>query len=279
MSTKVHRVRVGMFVVVTGVLAAIILTTFAGMAFWQGREHYRIIYSGSVMGLETGARVFLNGMRVGSVDDISVAPDDLRNVRISIAVKAGTPIHADTRAMLQHAGITGMRVIDLRDGTSASPRLPPGSTIAAGQTVFDKLQEQAETLAEQSAQLMERANRIVGHLEGVDAVVENLAEASAALKDLVAENRLALRTSLVAVAETARSTSRLLDGKVTSLLTSADTLVADIKGAVHRNDTALRTAVFDLRQASRTFKDLAREVRQRPSRLLFSQPAGERKLP
>jgi phospholipid/cholesterol/gamma-HCH transport system substrate-binding protein len=279
MSTKVQRVRVGLFVIVTGILAAIVLTTFAGLRFWEGRDRYHIVYSGSVMGLESGARVFLNGMRVGAVEDISSDPADLRNVRITIAVKGGTPIHSDTKAMLQHAGITGMRVIDLRDGTSVSPRLAPGSTIAAGETVFDRLQEHAETLAEQSAQLMERANRIVGHLEGMDQIVGNLTEASAALKDLVAENRSGLRTSLVAVEETARATSRLLDGKLTGLLTSADTLVADIKGVVHRNDTALRTAVFDLRQASRTFKDLAREVRQRPSRLLFSQPASERKLP
>ena len=37
--------------------------------------------------------------------------------------------------------------------------------------------------------------------------------------------------------------------------------------------------IADLRQASRNFKELAREVRQRPSRLLYSSPAPERKLP
>ncbi|MDB4958955.1 MAG: hypothetical protein JWO36_6524, partial [Myxococcales bacterium] len=32
-------------------------------------------------------------------------------------------------------------------------------------------------------------------------------------------------------------------------------------------------------QASRSFKELARDVKAKPSRLLFSSPEGDRKLP
>ena len=279
MSTKAQRVRVGLFAAVAGLLLAIVLVTFAGMKFWEGHDRYKIVFNGTVMGLEKGARVFFNGMRVGTVKDISVARDDIRNVEVTIAVKEGTPIHADTRAMLQLAGITGLKVIDLRSTTPDSPLMPPGSTIAQGETLLDRLQEHAETLAEQSAELMKRANKIVGQLEGVDEVVANLADASASLKALVEDNRHTVHDSLASVARTAKSASALMDGKLTDLVASADALVTDVKGVVHRNDAALRTAVFDLRQASRTFKDLAREVRQRPSRLLFSKPASERKLP
>jgi phospholipid/cholesterol/gamma-HCH transport system substrate-binding protein len=268
MSTKAEKVRVGLFTAVAAALVTIILVTFAGLRFWEGRDRYRIVFDGSVMGLEKGARVFMNGMRVGSVDDIAVSADDIRKVEVTIAIREGTPVRADTRAMLQHAGITGLKVIDLRGATNASPRLPPGSTIAQGETLLDRLQGHAETLAQQSAELMTRANRIVGQLEGVDEVVANLADASRSLKDMIP-----------AVEQTTRSAKKLVDDQLAKLLASADTLVNDVKGVVHRNDTALRTAMFDLKQASRTFKDLAREVRQRPSRLLFSQPASERKLP
>ena len=279
MNSKTHKIRVGLFVAITGVLLAIVLATFAGMRFWEGRDHYRIVFTGSVMGLEKGARVFMNGMRVGVVDEIGVAKDDIRNVEVTIEVREGTPIHANTRAMLQHAGITGLKVIDLRDGTRDTPRLPPGSTIAQGETLIDRLQEHAETLAEQSAELMKRTNRLVGQLEGVDEIVANLRDASASLEAMVAENRAGLRSTVAAVQDTARATSTLVDGHLSQLVANADLLVTDVKSIIHRNDAALRTAVFDIRQASRTFKELAREVRQRPSRLLFSQPAKERKLP
>lgn len=279
MSTKAQKIRVGLFVALFGVLLAVVLVTFAGLRFWEGRDQYKIVFSGSVMGLEKGARVFLNGMRVGAVESIAVAKDDLRNVEVTISLREGTPIHANTRAMLQHAGITGLKVIDLRDGTADSPRLEPGATIAQGETLLDRLQEHAETLAQQSAELMTRANRVMEKMEGIDEVVANLEEASASLKIMVAENRRGLKQSLAAVEQTAKSASTLMDGHLSQLVANADTLVSDIKSVVHRNDAALRTAVFDLRQASRTFKELAREVRQRPSRLLFSKPAGERKLP
>lgn len=286
MSSKSQKIRVGLFLAVTGLLLAIVLVTFAGMRFWEGKDRYQVVFPGTVMGLEKGARVFMNGLKVGTVEDIAIAKDDLRNVEVTIALNEGTPVHADTEAMLQFAGITGLKVIDLRTTTPTSPRVQPGSRIAAGETVVDKLQKQAETIAEQSAQMITRANKIVGQLEGMDEIVNgarttsaNLAEASAALKAMVAENRQALKGTMVAVEQTAKAATTLLDGHMSQLVANADSLVSDVKSVVHRNDTALRTAVFDLRQASRTFKELAREVRQRPSRLLFSDAAGERKLP
>lgn len=286
MSKKSTKVRVGLFIAVTGLLLAIVLVTFAGMRFWEGKDTYKVVFPGTVMGLEKGARVFNNGLKVGTVEDIAIAKDDLRNVEVTISLKEGTPIHADTKAMLQFAGITGLKVIDLRTDTPQSPLVQPGSRIAAGEGMIDKLQKQAETIAEQSAEMMTRANKLVGQLEGMDEVVDsarvtaaNLAEASAALKSMVTENRQTLRGTMVAVEQTAKSATTLLDGHMSQLVANADSLVSDVKSVVHRNDTALRSAVFDLRQASRTFKDLAREVRQRPSRLLFSDPVGERKLP
>jgi phospholipid/cholesterol/gamma-HCH transport system substrate-binding protein len=286
MSSKSQKIKVGLFVAVTGLLLMIVLVTFAGMRFWEGREKYSIVFSKSVMGLEKGARVYLNGVKVGAVENIAAAKDDLRNVEVTIAVKEGTPIRKNTEAMLQLAGITGLKVIDLRNGTLDAPVMPEGSRIAEGETTIDKLQKNAETLADQAAELMTRANKIVGQLEGMDDVVasakmtaDNLAVASGQLKEMVGENRKTIRSSLAAIEETAKSASNLLDGHMSQLIANADSLVSDVKGVVHRNDTALRTAVFDLKQASRTFKELAREVRQRPSRLLFSEPTSERKLP
>jgi hypothetical protein len=48
---------------------------------------------------------------------------------------------------------------------------------------------------------------------------------------------------------------------------------------VRGNEGQLRSAVFDLRQASRNFKELSRDLKQKPSRILFSDSASERKLP
>src|SRR5665647_3871538 len=137
MTTKAQKIRVGAFVVVTAVLLSVVLVVFGGLRFWEKHTSYNIVFGGSVMGLEVGATVHLNGMRVGRVDEVGTAPNDLQKVLVKISVKNGTPVHADTKAFLQFAGITGLKVIDLRDGTLTSPKLPGGSIISEGEGVLD----------------------------------------------------------------------------------------------------------------------------------------------
>jgi hypothetical protein len=60
---------------------------------------------------------------------------------------------------------------------------------------------------------------------------------------------------------------------------SAGDAVSSFKKLLVSNEGPLRAAVFDLREASRSFKELARDVRQKPSRLLYSNAPDERKLP
>jgi hypothetical protein len=62
-------------------------------------------------------------------------------------------------------------------------------------------------------------------------------------------------------------------------MANASDAVTTLKKLMTANEGPLRAAVFDLRDASRSFKELAREVRQKPSRLLFSTAPSERKLP
>jgi phospholipid/cholesterol/gamma-HCH transport system substrate-binding protein len=309
MTTKAQKIRVGAFVVVTAVLLSVVLVVFGGLRFWEKHDTYNIVFAGSVMGLEAGATVHLNGMRIGRVDEVRSAPNDLTKVLVKITVKHKTPIHADTKAYLQFAGITGLKVIDLRDGTLTSPALPPGSIIVEGEGVLDKLEAQAKNIAEQSKQLMDRANVIVDNIvvvsdnikavtdpkrfEGITEIIDqsaatarNLAATTTTLQAtsktldaMVIENRVTLKSSLVAVETASKSAASLMDVQVAGIVGKAGDFIAGLENLVRSNEGQLRSAVFDLRQASRNFKELSRDVRQRPSRLLFSTAPGERKLP
>jgi len=142
---------------------------------------------------------------------------------------------------------------------------------------------------------MDNANRVMANLAtitdpvqfaGVDEIVAsarttsaNLAATSAELRTLVGENRVAIKRTVASIDQAAIKANALLDGDVPRLLGNAGGFVDDLRGVVRDNGTSLRTSMFDLRQASRSFKELARDLRQRPSRLLFSQAAQERKLP
>ena len=265
------------------------------MRFWEKHTSYRIVFGGSVMGLEKGATVYLNGIKVGRIDEIEFSQQDLSKVVVEISVRRDTPIHTDTKALLSMAGITGLKVVDLQDGSLASPLLPPDGVIAQGQTTLDKIESQAKTIADSSVQLMKRANQIVDNLvtitdpnkySAVEEILaqtrntsQNLAAMTGALQAMVTENRSALKKTLASVEGAARSASEMLDGQVNGLVVNAGDFVSDLKNLIRNNEGQLRSAMFDIRQASRSFKELARDVRARPSRLLFSNDPGERKLP
>ncbi len=304
MQAKAQKIRVGLFAAGALFLVGFVLIVFGGMRFWEKSTQYSIVFDDSVIGLETGAEVYMNGIKVGAVKGIEVAPEDIRKVVVRIKLKGNTPIHTDTRAMLQYAGITGLKIIDLRDGTSGSPTLPPGSKIAVGSGIIDKLQKQATQLVDQTEELMKKTGDVMTRAGGVMdrastltdnliAVTEpaklaatNLAAMSGSLKAMVEENRAALRGTMAAITQTAGSaddmikgTNALISGQATQLFANASGVVVDLKKLIGANEGTLRAMVFDLREASRSFKELGRDLRQRPSRLLFSNEPSERKLP
>jgi phospholipid/cholesterol/gamma-HCH transport system substrate-binding protein len=290
MTSRAQSIRVGLFAAAAIALAAIVLIVFGGMRFWERSDSYRIVFDSSVYGLHSGAEVHLNGIKAGAVARIEVDRSDIRKVVVEIKLKEGTPVHTDTRAMLQYAGITGLKVIDLRDGTLAAPRLPPGSQITAGVGVIDKLEAQAQTIVDQSTELMKRANQLADNLIAVTGdlgaitrparqAAENVAAMSGSLQSMINDNRAAVAQTLAAVRQTANAASDLIDGQVAQMLGNASDVTAELKKLITANEGPLRAAVFDLRQASRSFKELARDVRQKPSRLLFSSSPAERQLP
>src|SRR5262249_5296947 len=78
-----------------------------------------------------------------------------------------------------------------------------------------------------------------------------------------------------------RGTANLAEAsrRVAGLVDNANALVVDLRSIVHGNESAVQATTTDLRQASRSFKELARELREHPSRLLFSRSEPDRKLP
>ena len=290
MTSKAQSIRVGLFATATLVLVALVLIVFGGFRFWETSDRYRIVFDSSVIGLEPGAVVYLNGIKVGTVDSLAVEPSDLRKVAVAIDVEPGTPIRTDTRAMLQYAGITGLKVIDLRDGSTTAAPLLPGGEIPAGTGLLDKLEARAQAIVEQSAALMDRAmvltDNLIAVTEPARLAATNLAELSGSLKGMIDENRaglrqsvVTLRQSLAAFGDAANGASQLVDGQVAQLVVNAGDAVSSFRKLLTANEGTLRAAVFDLREASRSFKELARDVRQKPSRLLFSNAPEERKLP
>ena len=111
------------FAVVGAFVLAAIVAVF-GFVYWLHnsgglgpRTTYHVQFDGSVPGLLVGAGVLFNGIRVGEVTDLGLAPDNPRRVNATISVAATTPVRSDTKVGLEFQGLTGVPVIALEGGT------------------------------------------------------------------------------------------------------------------------------------------------------------------
>jgi phospholipid/cholesterol/gamma-HCH transport system substrate-binding protein len=197
METRAPFVTIGAFV-----LAAIVAVF--GFVYWLNntgglgpRTTYHVQFEGSVPGLLVGAAVLFNGIRVGEVTELGLAPDNARRVNATISVLATTPIRADTKVGLEFQGLTGVPVIALEGGVLpagsgqvATLIAAPGAGQSMTQAARDALRRVDTILAENSEPLKDTiANlktfsdglaRNTGKLDGIVAGLEKLTGGGAA---------------------------------------------------------------------------------------------------
>jgi phospholipid/cholesterol/gamma-HCH transport system substrate-binding protein len=191
METRAPFVLIGAFV-----LAAI--AAVFGFVYWLNntgglgpRASYHVQFDGSVPGLLVGAAVLFNGIRVGEVTDLGLAPDNPRRVNATISVASVTPVRSDTKVGLEFQGLTGVPVIALEGGTlratsGAVPTLiaEQGAGQSMTQAARDALRRVDSVLAENADPLKDTiANfkvfseglaRNTGKLDGIVAGLEKM---------------------------------------------------------------------------------------------------------
>src|SRR5207302_6645223 len=124
------------FVIVGAFVLAAIMAVF-GFVYWLQntgglgpRSSYHVQFEGSVPGLLVGAAVLFNGIRVGEVTELGLAPGNPRGVNATISVASTTPVRADTKVGLEFQGLTGVPVITLEGGMIVSKPGAPLTLIA-----------------------------------------------------------------------------------------------------------------------------------------------------
>jgi phospholipid/cholesterol/gamma-HCH transport system substrate-binding protein len=190
------------FVIVGAFVLAAIAAVF-GFVYWLQntgglgpRATYHVQFEGSVPGLLVGAAVLFNGIRVGEVSELNLAPDSPRRVNATISVASTTPVRADTRVGLEFQGLTGVPVVALEGGvmvgnTGEVPTLvaEPGAGQGMTQAARDALRKVDSVLAENSGALKdiianfkvfsEGLARNTGKLDGIVAGLERMTGATA----------------------------------------------------------------------------------------------------
>lgn len=185
------------FVIVGAFVLAAIVAVF-GFVYWLQntgglgpRTAYRVQFEGSVPGLLVGAAVLFNGIRVGEVTDLGLAPGNPRGVNATVSVASTTPVRADTKVGLEFQGLTGVPVIALEGGTMVAKtgEVPvliaePGAGQGMTQAARDALRKVDSVLSENSGALKDTISnfkvfseglaRNTGKLDGIVAGLERM---------------------------------------------------------------------------------------------------------
>lgn len=180
------------FVVVGAFVLAAIVAVF-GFVYWLHntgglgpRTTYHVQFEGSVPGLLVGAAVLFNGIRVGEVTDLSLAPDDPRRVNATIAVTSTTPVRADTKVGLEFQGLTGVPVIALEGGQKLDDAGPVPTLIAEAGAGQSMTQAARDALRRVDAVLEDNSEPLKNTIANLQVFSEGLARNTGKLDGIVA---------------------------------------------------------------------------------------------
>jgi phospholipid/cholesterol/gamma-HCH transport system substrate-binding protein len=307
MDRDANYVAVGAFVVLVMAMATVFVLWYSNARERREYQRYEVYFSGSVSGLNEGSTVRYLGVNVGRVARIRLDPRAADRVEALVDVDKATPVTHETLARLSMQGVTGLLFIDLSQSTQAvSKALPeiPSQEFPVIRSVpsdFDLLVSGLPELVTDATRVTRRLNVLLGE-ENLAAVHASLANIRAATEPLPATSReftqlvAELRAAVADAHEVAHGARHLLQTAEPEVTATAARLreASDHLAAVsERVDRLLQRHEGDIdrfagqgldeiqqlarqtRDALAEVQDLARTLKENPSRLLYEPaPAG-----
>lgn len=296
--TKGQKVRLGVFIGagLTILIGATLL--LAGRALTEKRDEYRIRFSSkaaSFSGLSVGSDVTYSGIKIGRVETLTVAPDDVSVIAVGISVTHGTPIARDSKASLGSQGITGMKYVDISRGSPHVPLRKPGEFIPPGDSFLDSLSERAASIGEKLDDLLVHMQAMTGakaqasvqqildqtagilndNRENIEAIVANARKTSEELAALAHSGAAVMAHADEVVVElkaTAEDIHKSVGprGDVASALSKVERLTDSLNLLVTRSQSDIDVTLRHLRDASADLSDFSQAVKENPTLLMFS---------
>ena len=215
MEEKVNFAVVGVFVMVlTAALIGGVLWLSSSKSYRASYDTYQTYMHDSVAGLNLNAPVRYRGVEVGRVRNITLAPGNVEQVQLTLAIEHGTPVKVDTVAILQVQGLTGIAYVELTGGSrNSQPLQAQGKesypVIRSGPSLMTRLDSAVTTLLVNLNHTSENLNAMLDE-DNRRAFRSTLADL-AVLSRTLATRSNAIDASLVDAAHTLKNASRLSD--------------------------------------------------------------------
>ena len=235
METRANYVLIGAFTLVASIALLLFGLWAAKYSSERSWQNYMIVFDEAVTGLSVGSPVQFNGIAVGSIQRLSLDPQDPRRVIAVIRAEASAPVKTDTRARMAITSLTGPAIIQLTGGTPGAPLL----------TSVDQRETPVILTAPSALQnITDTANRIVERLDQVLSD-KNVASITATLAHLeavsgsMADRDQGLQALLVSARDAARNLDRTLDTTNGTIHRLDENLVKQLPPLLDKLDSTL----------------------------------------
>jgi phospholipid/cholesterol/gamma-HCH transport system substrate-binding protein len=249
METKANYVLIGAFTII--LIGALLLfglwaAKYSSERTWQ---QYEVVFREAVTGLSVGSPVQYNGISVGSITKLSLAPNDPRQVIALIRVESTTPIKTDTRAKLAITSLTGPTIIQLSGGTPQAPALTSvdkreAPVIQTAPSALQNITDTANRIVERLDQVLSDRNvaSIAATLQNLEVVSGSLASRDEGLQSLLVSARDAAQKLDTTLTTTNGAIERLdqnLIQELPPILTKLDSTLVKLDSAANNADAIL----------------------------------------
>jgi paraquat-inducible protein B len=282
-----------------GLFVLLAVGTALGTLFWLGarrfqRESFPAIsyFDESVQGLDVGSPVKFRGVTVGTVSDITVAPDH-RHVQVTadmyldalvrLGLRTSAPksgeefIPPNLRVQLASAGITGVRFIqtDFFDPERyPPPRLPfepPWNYVPSTPSTLKNVEETAIEIMNRLPVLADHAKDMLADMKKTLGSIDRFAADLGAADGSFNQALLGLRAAATRV-DRALDEAKL--GATTASVRDTAASVGQAAAGVNDAEEELRGSLVALREALDSVRSLADSLERDPS-VLLRGPHGD----
>ncbi|MFO7922178.1 MAG: MlaD family protein [Bacteroidales bacterium] len=256
MKKKAQRIRLGIFIIVSGTFLLLIFGWFTGRGLLEPKDTYYVAYSNiSVTGLEVGSPVKYMGINVGSIREIRIDPEEFNRIIFELTVDPDTPIKKDAVADIVTVGITGMKAIEIHGGSEDAGNLEPENFINAGSTLATDISGRAEVLAFKVEEVLnnlqaftepDNLENFTQAAENISVLADNSNTTALRVNELISENRNDIREAAAAI----NKISGRLDGASVDFASSMERFneimqgedIAEVLGNLREISLSLREA-------------------------------------
>ncbi|HOF58453.1 MAG TPA: MlaD family protein [Syntrophorhabdaceae bacterium] len=303
MSKKKPLFTVGLFVVIGFMIGAGAIIWIGASKYFKKGDTFLTYFDESVQGLQIDSRVKYQGVDVGWVTKIDLAPDN-RLVEVTMKININPDMANNIVAKLEMAGITGLVFVGLEHTKPSYAKLSPKINFPTSSPVIPSIPSEIQKMFAGIISVVEKANQI--DFKGISDQIKTTAKTvDSFVGDVKMKNMVTSLTNAVANIEEISKKINLImveGGSFEHIIKDAQDLLVSVKETIdnlnkeisdiniaettHKatriiDHTAKRTKAVateiqitseNLRRASETLENLLNRLNTDPSDIIFSEP-------